>query len=254
VVHHFLYKKEVKVEPTKPPVPDQQLPIPPSSPNDDSDTESFVEVELETDKKVETMVELDKDKKEETMVGLEKDKKLETTPTDSKKLYAYLSVTVFKRLPWNILPFILSIFIIVKSLQVASWTGEAAGALTTIIGPTNSSSTPISVFLIGGLSTISCSFLNNQPMTILFTQILNEEAFNVSANAKLGANFALIMGSNLGANITLVGALAGIMWVSILKNRGVSITYIEFALYGLTIMPLVIIIGCVILIIELQIF
>jgi len=161
-------------------------------------------------------------------------------------------MTVMKRLPWKILPFVFCIFIIVKSLEVASWTGDTARVLADIIGHNESSSISTSVFLIGGLSTISCSFLNNQPMTILFTQILNEASFTISEKAKMGANFALIMGSNLGANVTLIGALAGIMWASILRTKGYPISYIQFAKYGITMMPLVVIIGCIVLIIELQ--
>jgi len=66
--------------------------------------------------------------------------------------------------------------------------------------------------------------------------------------------FALIMGSNLGANITLIGALAGIMWRSILKFNNVNISYFEFAKIGLCITPTVIAVACAILSIEMLIF
>jgi len=106
-------------------------------------------------------------------------------------------------------------------------------------------------FLVGVLSTLMCNVLNNQPMTILFTTILNEDTFDVGNTPFRGAMFSLIMGSNLGANITLIGALAGIMWSSILDNRGITISYIDFAKQGLVIMPLVVLVSCGVLSAEL---
>ena len=56
-------------------------------------------------------------------------------------------------------------------------------------------------------------------MTILFTNILLHENFEVSAITQQASMYALIMGSNFGANFTLIGALAGIMWSSILSDK-----------------------------------
>jgi len=51
----------------------------------------------------------------------------------------------------------------------------------------------------------------------------------------------LIIGSNFGANITLVGALAGLMWHKILQDNKIdSINYRIFMKYGFMIMPWVI--------------
>jgi len=59
-------------------------------------------------------------------------------------------------------------------------------------------------------------------MTILFTRILQEQAIvsTVIGAPRTAGMFALIMGSNIGGNMTLVGALAGIMWSSILTSKG----------------------------------
>ncbi len=48
---------------------------------------------------------------------------------------------------------------------------------------------------------------------------------------------ATTIGSNLGANITPIGALAGIMWISILHDKEVKITFKEFVTYGLLATP-----------------
>jgi len=108
-----------------------------------------------------------------------------------------------------------------------------------------------SVFLIGTTSSLSCNILNNQPMTVLFNSVLNEASFQVGPLSRIGAMFALIIGSNLGANLTLIGALAGIMWSSILSEKGFEISYLKFASYGFVITPFVIGIACAILTVQL---
>lgn len=48
------------------------------------------------------------------------------------------------------------------------------------------------------------------------------------------------MGSNLGANFTLIGALAGIMFADLLRAKGLRLSYARFARTGLLAMPLVV--------------
>lgn len=38
-----------------------------------------------------------------------------------------------------------------------------------------------------------------------------------------------MIGSNVGANFTIIGALAGIMWASLLRERGLEVGYLRFA-------------------------
>jgi len=171
---------------------------------------------------------------------------------DTKQTYQ--TIQVIQRLPWKIMFFVIGVFIIVEALHVAKWTSDLASLLSFIIGEEDTKrNTVTAVFLVGFLSSLVCNILNNQPMTILFTTVLQEGTFRVSANSLRGAMYALIMGSNLGANFTLIGALAGIMWSSILENRKVKITFLQFAQYGFVIMPFVVFIGCSVLAIELLI-
>jgi len=141
-------------------------------------------------------------------------------PVENKTLKAkksFVTSTVLLRLPWRIIPFVLSVFIIVEALTVAGWTNEIAMGLAQAIGPDNSdASAPNASFLFGSLGSFACNVLNNQPMTILFTRVLQSN-FTVSATPTRGAMFGLILGSNFGANLTPVGALAGsdMLWVSI---------------------------------------
>ena len=56
----------------------------------------------------------------------------------------------------------------------------------------------------GVLSALSANLLNNIPMSVLFESIIGGDS--------VPALYGAIIGSNVGAFITPVGALAGIMW------------------------------------------
>ena len=49
------------------------------------------------------------------------------------------------------------------------------------------------------------------------------------------AVYATIIGSNLGAILTPIGALAGIMWTALLKSYNVKYSYLDFIKYGLAV-------------------
>ena len=44
--------------------------------------------------------------------------------------------------------------------------------------------------------------------------------------------YSVIIGSNLGALFTPVGALAGIMWMNIIRDHSIRFTFLTFMKYG----------------------
>ena len=103
------------------------------------------------------------------------------------------------------------------------------------------------------LSALACNILNNQPMTILFARVLQHKAFDVSPLVLKSSTFGLILGSNFGANFTVIGALAGIMWIQILHDKNIPVSYFQFAKIGFVVMPSVIFVASSVLAIELAI-
>lgn len=128
---------------------------------------------------------------------------------------------IIRKMPWEIIPFVLGFFAIVYAFEI---NGLAD------VGRSISVSDPlISLFGVGLLSTFAANFFNNIPMTVFFSSLIS--GFPVSAQP--GAAYALAMGSNLGANLTPIGALAGIMWLRILRQGRIKISFVRFASYGL---------------------
>ncbi|MEM3014333.1 MAG: ArsB/NhaD family transporter [Candidatus Bathyarchaeia archaeon] len=152
---------------------------------------------------------------------------------------------VAKRMPWKIVPFVVSLFIMVEALYSTGWIDIFASSLSAMLNDV-----VLAVFATGFLSSLTSNIMNNQPMTILFVRILQNTHFAANPLSQKGAMLALVLGSNFGANFTPLGALAGIMWAEILHNKGIRISFKEFSKYGFTIMPTVAALSCLSLLIE----
>ncbi len=125
----------------------------------------------------------------------------------------------YKKAPYELIPFVLSMFIIVLAL---SYTG-----VTKIIGDALITGGKVDGVTFGFLSAASANLLNNIPMSVLFEKII--------ASGSVSALYGAVIGSNIGAFITPVGALAGIMWNKILKGYRVKLSFGKFILYGITV-------------------
>ena len=126
---------------------------------------------------------------------------------------------VFKSLkkePYELIPFVLSMFVIVLALKNSGATDLLSDLL--ISGQIKDA------LSFGVLSTISANLLNNIPMSVLFEKIIS--------SSSVSAVYGSIIGSNVGAFLTPVGALAGIMWSKILKKYDINMSFKKFVLYG----------------------
>ncbi len=134
---------------------------------------------------------------------------------------------VLKRVPYSLIPFMLSMTALVIGVDKYGLAQSLARSLSDI--------SPL--FSYGFVSFFFSNLINNIPMTILFREVLA-----VDASLSLPAVYATIIGSNLGAILSPIGALAGIMWMSILKREGIRYGYGSFMKYGLLIsLPLMLI-------------
>lgn len=122
-----------------------------------------------------------------------------------------------RRTPYEIIPFVLSMFVIVIVLDDVGVTA----AIGKFLGG------DLQILKYGTLSFLSANLVNNIPMSVLFSSIIER-----SGGAGIPALFAAIIGSNIGAYLTPIGALAGIMWSSIINKHGVKFGYADFLKTG----------------------
>ncbi len=136
----------------------------------------------------------------------------------------YLIARCFVRAPWDLAPFVLSMFVLVLALDKYGITAAIGTFLATpdTVGGTVAS--------FGISSFLASNVVNNIPMSVLYTSILSGGGM---AGATLSAaQYAAVVGSNLGAFFTPTGALAGIMWTGQLHDHGVPFSFARFVKYG----------------------
>lgn len=131
------------------------------------------------------------------------------------------AINSVKRAPWQIIPFVLSMFVMIIILADSGVTEAVYKAL----GEEHV------VLKYGVLSFLSSNVINNIPMSVLFCEILK----GLSVASLNGGVFATVIGSNLGAAFTPIGALAGIMFGSILSLHGIKFGYKDFLKIGVTV-------------------
>ncbi len=122
------------------------------------------------------------------------------------------------RVSWQVIPFILAMFTIVLALSAVQVTDTIADFLN-INDP---------VWTYGISSFLVANVVNNIPMSVLFSFILG----GAPATSLSAGIYAAVIGSNIGAFLTPLGALAGIMWLNILKTKGICYSFGQFVGYG----------------------
>ncbi len=138
----------------------------------------------------------------------------------------FLIARCFIRAPWDLAPFVLSMFVLVLALDKYGITATLGSFLsqTTSEGGT--------VLAFGLSSFLAANLVNNIPMSVLYSSIIAGLEMNALTTAGL---FAAVIGSNLGAFFTPTGALAGIMWTGQLHDHGVPFSFVRFVKYGATV-------------------
>ena len=123
-----------------------------------------------------------------------------------------------RRLPYQLVPFVLGMFVIVIALEYRGVSEKIASVL----------GEKAVIFSYGASSFAACNVINNIPMSILFASLSK----HLSGRAYLQATYASIVGSNIGAFLTPVGALAGIIFTDLTERYDVRYGFRKFVLYG----------------------
>lgn len=143
-----------------------------------------------------------------------------------------------KRLPFSLAPFLLSMFGIVMALSSKGISAEI-GKLLSHLDP---------MWNYGLSSFVLANLMNNLPMSIFYADLLSLATYSEPAL------FATIISSNLGAILTPIGALAGIMWMRILKEHDLNFSFGRFTLYGAIVSIPTLLVAFACLLLEFQVF
>ena len=152
------------------------------------------------------------------------------------KLVVHQTETIVKRsflrAPWQMLPLVLGMFVVILSLVSTG----ATSVICNYIG----SSFPIIKY--GVTSTLLSNLTNNIPMSVLFSSVTSEITEPIVMQK---AVYATIIGSNIGAFLTPLGALAGLMFTNIVKRYDKGFGFVSFIGYGATVASVSLVFGLI---------
>ena len=146
--------------------------------------------------------------------------------------------TALPRLPFGLIPFAFSQFILIEGLTRQGWIDIFA---TWLVKATHRRIIP-TTWLVGVLGVILCNVAGtNIGATILLTKVVHA-APDFPASSARAAAIALAVASNIGAaSFTFSASLSGLLWRSILASKGIQIKQSTFAFWNC--LPLLVMTG-----------
>lgn len=129
---------------------------------------------------------------------------------------------------WGVIPLVAGLFVIVEALNRAGMAAMADRALAWLAEVPNGLGKLAGGFAVALLSNI----MNNLPVGLAAGSALRHSAIH----GRLA--HALLVGVDLGPNLSVTGSLATILWLIALRREGENITPWEFLKVGLVAMPI----------------
>ncbi|HTJ89606.1 MAG TPA: arsenic transporter [Acidocella sp.] len=139
---------------------------------------------------------------------------------------------VLRGAPWQIVIFSLGMYLVVYGLRNAGLTNHLADALVWL-GAQNSW---VAALGTGFGAALLSSVMNNLPSVLIGTLAI-EQAHGIPALTREVMIYANIIGCDLGPKFTPIGSLATLLWLDILRRKGICIGWGQYMRVGLLITP-----------------
>lgn len=150
---------------------------------------------------------------------------------------AWLAISAVKRespghllrtVSWGVLPLVAGLFVLVQGV-------ESTGILAKLIEfvSVRAQHAPRETALVSGTVVAFCSnVINNLPMGLL------AETVAQGANLPVNVTGALLIGVDVGPNLSVTGSLATILWLVAIRREGEDVSAWKFLTVGALVMPL----------------
>lgn len=134
--------------------------------------------------------------------------------------------TIIKTAPWQVVWFSIGLYIVVYGLKNAGLTDY----LTSVLQLLHAQGDTIAILGTGFIAAILSAVMNNMPTVMIMDIALSDIPHSALA-------YANIIGCNLGPKMTPFGSLATLLWLHVLSQKGIKISFLEYSKFGLIVTP-----------------
>jgi len=136
-------------------------------------------------------------------------------------------VPVLRDISWSVLPLVAGLFVLVEGLNRTG----ALPALARILKQATAASPQITSWAAGIVVAVASNLVNNLPMGLIAATTTQ------NAEAPIHLTGAILIGVDLGPNLSVTGSLATILWLIALRREGEEVGALLFLKLGLVVMP-----------------
>ncbi|WP_461451439.1 arsenic transporter [Mucilaginibacter sp.] len=133
---------------------------------------------------------------------------------------------VIKGVSWAVLPLVAGLFVIVEAINQTGLITQ----LTTILNNSVSKSITDTTWISGGIVAVVCNLMNNLPAGLIAGSVL--QVAHVPETVKN----AILIGVDLGPNLSITGSLATILWLVALRRENQTVSAWTFLKLGSVVM------------------
>jgi arsenical pump membrane protein len=134
---------------------------------------------------------------------------------------------VLRGVSWAVLPLVAGLFVIVEALNRSGLVSVLAAVLRA--GVTWSADGAAAA--AGVVLAVASNLMNNLPAGLIASNTL------VAAHAPLKVVDSLLIGVDLGPNLSITGSLATILWLTSIRREGEEVGFLKFLKVGALVMP-----------------
>ncbi len=132
---------------------------------------------------------------------------------------------LLKHISWGVLALVAGLFVLVEALQ-------QSGLIATLSSPLRQASgTAATAWFAGATVALASNLMNNLPVGLIAGSA--SQAGHISPHV----TGALLIGVDLGPNLSVTGSLATILWLTALRREGIEVSAWRFLKIGLLVMP-----------------